>query len=139
MELFKNRHDRFNYLDKLKRVTARRDERYASQKKYKNQISTRSVQTFVKTMLREIVPTQLFGKKYEKFNKLSFENRSGKHVDKLSKELCTKVAMLLTAIDVRLSRNKLRRNIEFARCIGLFLDSFGHSFLLLDFFHRFPR
>jgi hypothetical protein len=60
LELFKNRHNKFNYLDKLKCVVARGGERYAKQK-YKNQVHLRLMQTFFKTLLHEIVPVELFG------------------------------------------------------------------------------
>jgi len=60
LELFKNRHNKFNYLDKLKCIVAKGNERYAKQK-YKNQVHMRLMQTFFKTLLHEIVPMELFG------------------------------------------------------------------------------
>jgi len=60
LELFKNQHNKFNYLDKLKYIVARGSKSYAKQK-YKNQIHIRLVQTFFKMLLYEIVPIELFG------------------------------------------------------------------------------
>ncbi|RLU21571.1 hypothetical protein DMN91_005944 [Ooceraea biroi] len=60
LESFKNQHNRFNYLDKLKFVIATGDKKYAKQK-YKNQIHMRFMQTFVKILLRKIIPVELFG------------------------------------------------------------------------------
>lgn len=59
LELFRNRHNRFNYFEKLKFIIARDNEKYP--KKYKNQIHRRSLQSFFSLLLHENVPLQLFG------------------------------------------------------------------------------
>ncbi|XP_072764366.1 telomerase reverse transcriptase-like [Anoplolepis gracilipes] len=59
-EEFKNRHNRFNYLKKLKYIIARDSNKYAEQK-YKNQIHRRSLQSFFNLLLHENVPLKLFG------------------------------------------------------------------------------
>lgn len=60
LELFRKRHNRFNYIDKLKSVVARGGQRYANLK-YKNQIHLRAMQAFFKMLFYEVIPAGLFG------------------------------------------------------------------------------
>lgn len=59
LEKFRNRHNRFNYLEELKHIIARDSNKYADQK-YKNQIHRRSLQSFFNSLIRKTVPPQLF-------------------------------------------------------------------------------
>lgn len=59
LELFKIRHNRFNYFDKLKHISEN-DQKNATQK-YKNQINTCLLQSFFSLLLHKIVPFELFG------------------------------------------------------------------------------
>lgn len=60
LEKFRNRHNRFNYLEELKYVIARDSKKFTNQK-YKNQIHRHSLQSFFNLLLRKTVPPQLFG------------------------------------------------------------------------------
>lgn len=59
LELFRNRHNRYNYFEKLKCIIATNG-RNATQK-FKNQIDVRSLQSFFSLLLYETVPFELFG------------------------------------------------------------------------------
>ncbi|XP_029677419.1 uncharacterized protein LOC115244142 isoform X3 [Formica exsecta] len=61
LESFRNRHNRFNYFEKLKYIIARDSNKYAKQKKYKNQIDRRSLKSFFNLLLDKNIPSQLFG------------------------------------------------------------------------------
>jgi len=59
LELFKIRHNRFNYFDELKYI-AENSQKKATQK-YKNQIDIRLLQSFFNLLLYKNVPFELFG------------------------------------------------------------------------------
>jgi len=59
LESFKKRHNKFNYLNKLKYVITRNN----SQQKYKSQIPKSSLKSFFNLLLYENVPLKLFGTK----------------------------------------------------------------------------
>lgn len=61
LEKFRIWHNRFNYHEELKHIIARDSKKYANQKKYKNQIHRRSLQSFFYSLLCKTVPLQLFG------------------------------------------------------------------------------
>ncbi|XP_050456410.1 telomerase reverse transcriptase-like isoform X2 [Cataglyphis hispanica] len=61
LESFRNRHNRFNYSEKLKCIIARDSNKYEKQKKYKNQIDRRSLKSFFNLLLDKNIPLQLFG------------------------------------------------------------------------------
>lgn len=60
LELFKNRHNRYNYFEKLKCIITKNSKKYATQK-LKNQIDVRLLQSFFGLLLYETVPFGLFG------------------------------------------------------------------------------
>jgi len=60
LELFKNRHNRFNYYDKLKCIIAERSRKYPIQK-FKHQIDVRLLQYFFDFLVYKNVPFELFG------------------------------------------------------------------------------
>ncbi|XP_077265301.1 telomerase reverse transcriptase isoform X3 [Temnothorax americanus] len=61
LKLFKIRHNKFNYFDKLKSI-AENGQRNETQK-YKNQVDTRLLQSFFSSLLNKNVPPELFGKR----------------------------------------------------------------------------
>ncbi|XP_024868448.1 telomerase reverse transcriptase-like [Temnothorax curvispinosus] len=61
LNVFKIRHNKFNYFDKLK-STAENGQRNGTQK-YKNQVDTRLLQSFFSSLLNKNVPPELFGKR----------------------------------------------------------------------------
>ncbi|KAL6255805.1 hypothetical protein P5V15_013048 [Pogonomyrmex californicus] len=61
LELFKNRHNRFNYFDNLKHIIAERSKKYARKGLQKNQIHPRLLLSFFSLILYKNVPLQLFG------------------------------------------------------------------------------
>jgi len=60
LELFKNRHNRFNYFDKLKCIIAENSRKYPIQK-FKHQIHVRLLQYFFSLLVYKNVPFELFG------------------------------------------------------------------------------
>jgi len=60
LELFKNRHNRFNYFDKLKYIIAENSRKYPIQK-FKHQIHVRLLQYFFNLLVYKNVPSELFG------------------------------------------------------------------------------
>jgi len=60
LELFKNRHNRFNYFDKLKCIITENSRKYPIQK-FKHQIHVRILQYFFSLLVYKNVPSELFG------------------------------------------------------------------------------
>lgn len=60
MELFKNRHNKYNYFDKLKCIIEKDSKKYPPLK-FKHQIHVHSLQSFFGLLVYENVPFELFG------------------------------------------------------------------------------
>ncbi|XP_011687788.1 PREDICTED: uncharacterized protein LOC105449984 isoform X2 [Wasmannia auropunctata] len=105
MEMFKNRHNKYNYADKLKNIIAKNSTKYAVNHKFKHQIHVHSLQYFFSLLVYENVPLKLFG-----------TSRNQKAIKKT-------VCCLLKTVPQKISITKaFKRNIQKADAIGASLD-----------------